>query len=57
MYLHNTMLDRAERPNDDFSLARQYDKGYRQHTSRRVMALLIKNALVEQLCHLEGLQR
>jgi hypothetical protein len=58
--LHNIMLDRVDRPDDELSLARHHDKGYRQQISRRVItdeALLIQNAIVEHLWYLEGLQQ
>ena len=56
--LHNILLDRNDKLEDDFCLARHHDEGYRQQRSRRVIideALVIKNAIVEHLWHLEGL--
>jgi DDE superfamily endonuclease len=58
--LHNIMLDREDRPDDELPLARHHDEGYRQQINMRVItdeALLIKNAIVEHLWHLEGLQQ
>ena len=55
--LHNIMLDRGDRPDDDLSLARHHDEGYRQQRNRRIItdeALLIRNVIVEHLWHLEG---